>query len=258
MKPIKESDRGPRQQAGRNPSLSGRSPLPPEGGRKGGRPPSAGRAGALAAPRGRRSPRGGAAGAQRQSPNDSRPRRARVEQPHPVDPPGAVERDHLVLEQVQRSSPRRSPAPAAAPGRRAPGRSAKRTSPWAPDHRVALADHLAEPVGGAEEVADRRRGEAEGGGGSRRRGTPRSGRTSSLLPRSASALSCAGAAAPDATARIAPSRNARMRRPPPLPVRMRVARRPARVNGIAERRRRARRPPITCARPPLGSARLRL
>ena len=50
------ADAGPRQLAGRN-LLSGRSPLPLEGGRKGGRPPSAGRAGALVAPRGRRSPR---------------------------------------------------------------------------------------------------------------------------------------------------------------------------------------------------------
>ena len=36
---------------GENPFLSGRRPLPPEGGRKGGRPPSAGRAGAAGPPR---------------------------------------------------------------------------------------------------------------------------------------------------------------------------------------------------------------
>ena len=48
--PIGQSQ-GPRQQPGRKSQPSGRSPLPPEGGRKGGRPPSAGRAGASCPPR---------------------------------------------------------------------------------------------------------------------------------------------------------------------------------------------------------------
>ena len=53
MKPIEQTGAPPT--GGENPSSAAVSPLPAEGGRKGGRPPSAGRAGALAAPRGRRS-----------------------------------------------------------------------------------------------------------------------------------------------------------------------------------------------------------